>query len=356
MKKYVVFIILSLLVFLMLFIIYWHKNLLTNETKSIGVISNELKSAEGIENGSDVLDNIKKLYEDFQESKHDAENAEDYFYSSDFYNEFINYLSERKSINKDLAYISSKISYGTGYKEGYKVGYGASGIDLKGKTESFTFNGRKYNIRLICYTADYYVKNLTDSAMSNKNIYIQIYNDNEFYFYILCQRDNNYLNDFKVIEQNGNIYIIVLGSSGTYYPCSAFIGCLMWDGGKIHNAEMINLSESDDILFFREINGNMWYTEKNENCHVNVFNWYNSFYYSNEIINKFVFYGRNDFVYVVRYNNTDNEFTDLTFVTAEFEGYNILLLSESFDGIKTSIKLVFKNSEYSAEIQEGDKI
>ena len=38
-----------------------------------------------------------------------------------------------------------------------------------------------------------------------------------------------------------------------------------------------------------------------------MINWYNSFYYSSEITNKFVFYGRDDYAYVVRYNNTDNE-------------------------------------------------
>ena len=68
--------------------------------------------------------------------------------------------------------------------------------------------------------------------------------------------------------------------------------------------------------------------------------------YSNEIINKFVFYGRNDYAYVVKYNNTDNEFTDLTFVTAEFEGNNIILSSESFDGVKTSVKLMFEDGKY----------
>ncbi len=334
MKKYIIVMALAVLVFLMLFTVYWHKNLITKESKSADTASNELKSTESIKNEVDNLDNISKLYEDFQESKYKAQDAEDYFYNSDFYKEFVNYLSDKESINDDIAYIGSKISYKAG------------SIDLKGKTESFTFNGNKYNIRLICYTADYYVKNLTDSAMSNKNIYVQIYNDNEFYFYTLCQRENNYVNDFKVIEYNGNIYIVVLGSNGAYYPGSAFIGSLMWDGEKIHKDELLNLSENDDILFFKENNSDMWYTEKNKSCHVNDFNWYNSFNYSNEIINKFVFYGRDDYAYVVRYNNTDNEFTDLTFVTAEFEGNNIILSSESFEGIKTSIKLVFENGKY----------
>ena len=57
-------------------------------------------------------------------------------------------------------------------------------------------------------------------------------------------------------------------------------------------------------------------------------------------------YGRDDYAYVVRYNNTDNEFTDLTFVTAEFEGNNIVLSSESFDGVKTSVKLMFEDGKY----------
>ena len=90
----------------------------------------------------------------------------------------------------------------------------------------------------------------------------------------------------------------------------------------------------------------MWYTEKNISCHVNDFNWYNSFNYNSKIINKFAFYGRDDYAYVVRYNNTDNEFTDLTFVTAEFEGNNIVLSSESFDGVKTSVKLMFEDGKY----------
>ena len=182
--------------------------------------------------------------------------------------------------------------------------------------------------------------------MSNKNIYVQIYKDSEFYFYTLCQRENNYLNDFKVIEYNGNIYIVVLGSNGAYYPGSAFIASLIWNGEKIYKTELLNLSENDDILFFKENNSNVWYTEKNKSCHINDFNWYNSFYYSSEITNKFVFYGRDDYAYVVRYNNTDNEFTDLTFVTAEFEENNIILSSESFEGLKTTIKLVFENGKY----------
>lgn len=334
MKKYIFVVVLALLVFLMLFIINWHKNQLTKEIKSVGTVSNEIKSPESFEIEVDTLDNIRKLYESFQESKYKAQDAEEYFYNSDFYKEFVNYLSDKESVNEDIAYIGSKISYNKG------------SIDLKGKTESFTFNGDKYNIRLICYTADYYVKNLTDSAMSNKNIYVQIYNNNEFYFYIICQREDNYVNDFKVIEYNGNIYIVILGSNGAYYPGSAFIGSLMWDGEKIYKVELLNLSENDDILFFRENNSDMWYTEKNISCHVNDFNWYNSFNYNSKIINKFAFYGRDDYAYVVRYNNTDNEFTDLTFVTAEFEGNNIVLSSESFDGVKTSVKLMFEDGKY----------
>ena len=63
--------------------------------------------------------------------------------------------------------------------------------------------------------------------------------------------------------------------------------------------------------------------------------------------NKFAFYGRKDFAYVVRYNDTDNEFTDLTYVTAEFNEENdIILSSESFEQVKSDIRLVLENGKY----------
>ena len=70
MKKYIFAAVLALLVFLMLFIINWHKNQLTKEIKSVGTVSNEIKSPEGFENEVDTLDNIRKLYESFHESKY----------------------------------------------------------------------------------------------------------------------------------------------------------------------------------------------------------------------------------------------------------------------------------------------
>ncbi len=324
MKKFFIALTLVLCVFAMILFVKSGREIKVNESTDLQISKNE-------ENCTDMLQKLSRLYEDFQSEKHKSQDAETDFYNSDYYNKFVEYLSSKDSTSESIENIGSKIG----------------NLDLKGINSTFDFNGKTYNIRMICYNADYYVKNLTDSAMRNKNIYIQIYNNDEFYFYTLCQRENNYLNDFRAVEFNGKINIIVLGSSGAYYPGSAFIGCFMWDGENIYKSEMLNLSENDDLISFGENDGNVCYTENNSNCRINMLNWYNSFYYNTELKNKFAFYGREDFAYVVRYNDTDNEFTDLTYVTAEFNEENdIVLSSESFEQVKSNIKLVLENGKY----------
>ena len=82
MKKYFIISFLAVLVFLTILLIYWNKY---ERTKSLDIVSNELTSSKSSEKDSDTLDNIRKLYEEFQNNKHISQDAESDFYNSEFY-------------------------------------------------------------------------------------------------------------------------------------------------------------------------------------------------------------------------------------------------------------------------------
>jgi len=151
---------------------------------------------------------LQNLWKKFESSKRDDMNPTNDFHNSEYLSKLKELLSERDSINisiSDLSYIlwqNALVSF----------------------SETVSLDNNEYNIRVIAYTADFYTKVLTDICdVKNKWIFIQCWNDNEFYFSTLSDGNIHTAKGFIPIIDKGKLNIILSGYSCPGYPMPPFI-------------------------------------------------------------------------------------------------------------------------------------
>ena len=286
----------------------------------------------------DKIAHINELYEKFQEEKYEFENPEDAFYDSEFYIEFVDYLS-------------------TGENTAFPVGelsYKLNGIDIMENEKEFVLNGKSYKIRITGYNADYffYTKSLVNSPVGNKNIYVQIYNDNEFYFAKVSERSNNYFSSFITAEGRDCVYIVISGINGANYPHSGFLGTLEWNGNSLKMADMLRLHDDENVAVFEEKNNNMCYTVKNgkyKKAEGGIFPSGCVFAYDDSIKDKFVFYGSEGFYNTVRYGNFNDQYANLMFADISLDNSEkkIYITSEDIEGGRYYMSIGYRNGVFS---------
>lgn len=121
---------------------------------------------------------------------------------------------------------------------------------------------KEYSIRMIGYTVDYYVKVTTDIVdIKNKWIFVQCWNDDEFYFTTLSDGDVHSVVDFIPLEINHSLCIVLKGEDYIAYPHPPFLWAWSLKEDRFYPCDLfqLNLGETDQYLIYDKTSFN--------NCH-----------------------------------------------------------------------------------------
>lgn len=116
---------------------------------------------------------------------------------------------------------------------------------------------KEYFIRIIGYTVDLYVKATTDIVdIKNKWIFVQCWNDDEFYFTTLSDGDVHSVVDFIPLDINDSLCIVLKGEDYIAYPHPPFLWAwtLTEDGFYPCDLFHLNLGETDQYLIYDKTN------------------------------------------------------------------------------------------------------
>lgn len=108
---------------------------------------------------------LAQAWEDFTHRKHNETDPTDSFYQSTFYLGLKEYLADPVSLQVPIKELAWRLGQN----------------DLKSMEFSAGVQRKRLHYAGHWYGADFYVQSLTDLAMENKNIYVQMWNDKEFY-------------------------------------------------------------------------------------------------------------------------------------------------------------------------------
>ena len=163
---------------------------------------------------------LEGLWLDFKKNMPQDRNAEEDFKSSDFITEFKKYLSTKDSTKLSEQEIK----------------------DMLGQTDIRFLSGDVggYSIRLICYNADLYNKAVTDAPVKNKYTFLQVYNDDEFYFKTLYDGDYYYTADFILFESGNDIFITAVSEYCMQFPNLIEIKTWKLSNGSILEADIFD--------------------------------------------------------------------------------------------------------------------
>ena len=150
---------------------------------------------------------LAQAWEDFTHRKHNETDPTDSFYQSTFYLGLKEYLADPVSLQVPIKELAWRLGQN----------------DLKSMEFPLEYKGKDYTMRVIGYGADFYVQGLTDLAMENKNIYVQMWNDKEFYFHVLYERSHYSLLDAMAVNDGDGLTLFVSGERCSRYPRTQYV-------------------------------------------------------------------------------------------------------------------------------------
>ena len=139
---------------------------------------------------------LNKLWTEYKENIDQNINPENSFKKSEFMNILKEYLGKRESLEIPLEEVNFLINQRS----------------FEYKDKKCIIDNIEYNIRVIGYYANLDVQANTDLIVENKWIFVQIWNDIYFDFYVVIDGGFNFFDDFNINEDLSEINIILLNS------------------------------------------------------------------------------------------------------------------------------------------------
>lgn len=140
---------------------------------------------------------LNKLWNEYKENIDQSINPEYSFKNSEFINILKEYLGKRESLEVPLEELNFLINQRC----------------FEYKDKKCIINNIEYNIRVIGYYANLDVQANTDLAVENKWIFVQVWNDTYFNFYIIVDGGFNFFDDFSINEDLSEINIILINGA-----------------------------------------------------------------------------------------------------------------------------------------------
>lgn len=190
------------------------------------------EETEGVEDGTELLENetelldesvkndishLRTLWKEFDEARQNDVDPTDNLKNSKYLSELKALLGKRESLEVS----------------GGELGQLLKQSDYKAVDKMMTISSKAYHVRVIGYCVDFNEQVLTDMRnVKNKWIFVQCWNEDEFYFKTLSDGDVHYFTDFMPFELNNKLHIVVVGNAYPYgpYPGFAWTWCLEKDG------------------------------------------------------------------------------------------------------------------------------
>ncbi|PKM51395.1 MAG: hypothetical protein CVV02_07260 [Firmicutes bacterium HGW-Firmicutes-7] len=187
------------------------------------------------------ISELNLLWSNFNDEKNDDIDPTEDFHNSEYIKKFKNFLGERDSLAVSQNALKKLLGQ-----------YGLESID-----KTIQIGEKEYNIRVIGYNVDFDVKAITDHVdIRNKWIFIQCWNEDEFYFRTLSDGGIHSVTDFIPLEINNMVHIILIGYSSPGYPKAPFLWgwCLGEDG--ICSSDLFNWRsiETDKYFIYDNVN------------------------------------------------------------------------------------------------------
>lgn len=140
---------------------------------------------------------LNKLWNKYKQNIDQSVNPEYSFKSSNFMNTLKEYLGKRESLEVPLEELNFLINQRC----------------FEYKDKKCIINNIEYNIRVIGYYANLDVQANTDLAVENKWIFVQVWNDTYFNFYVIVDGGFNFFDDFSINEDLSEINIILINGA-----------------------------------------------------------------------------------------------------------------------------------------------
>ena len=140
---------------------------------------------------------LNKLWNKYKQNIDQSVNPEYRFKSSNFMNTLKEYLGKRESLEVRLEELNFLINQRC----------------FEYKDKKCIINNIEYNIRVIGYYANLDVQANTDLAVENKWIFVQVWNDTYFNFYVIVDGGFNFFDDFSINEDLSEINIILINGA-----------------------------------------------------------------------------------------------------------------------------------------------
>lgn len=140
---------------------------------------------------------LNKLWNEYKENIDQSINPEYSFKNSEFINILKEYLGKRESLEVPLEELNFLINQRC----------------FEYKDKKCIINNIEYNIRVMGYYANLDVQANTDLAVENKWIFVQVWNDTYFNFYVIVDGGFNFFDDFSINEDLSEINIILINGA-----------------------------------------------------------------------------------------------------------------------------------------------
>lgn len=175
------------------------------------------------DNIKDEIIKLSLLNNDFKSKiKEDLNPAED-FRNSEFISELKSFFNSKDSLEIEAQELN--IAFPDNY--------------FFSVTKKFAMDGKKYTIRVIGYWMNLDVRVLADSPIESNWIFVQCWNEEEFYFSTVSNGDVLYFNDFMPLEVEGKLNLVLSGYIFSYsHP--QFLSCWQLENNQFEPSPLFS--------------------------------------------------------------------------------------------------------------------
>lgn len=177
---------------------------------------------------------LEQLWLDFKENMPEDRNVEEDFKNSEFMAEFSNFLNTRDSV--EYSEIEMENEIGQGDLDFYETESGG------------------WNIRVIGYNADLQNKAVTDVRVKNKYVFLQCWNETEFFCKDIFYCDYYYPMAVETAVKENSVLITVISDFSMLHPNPVNLSVWEADGTGINEYNAFETYENEGWKFTYESN------------------------------------------------------------------------------------------------------
>lgn len=193
---------------------------------------------------------LRLLWSKFESRKSDDIDPTEDFHNSDYIKKLKDLLGQRESLDVSQHALTLLLDQN-----------GLESVDRK-----ILVGKKEFNIRVIGYNVDLYVKAITDIVdVRNKWIFVQCWNEDAFYFTTVSDGGVNTVTDFFPLEIDNALHIILKGYASTSYPQPPFLWSWRLEEEGFYPSDLFKFSsvETDKYFIYDHVNlGNSYCKQK----------------------------------------------------------------------------------------------